>query len=438
MPASPLQLAIVGLGNVGTGVAKILTEHPERILQRAGRPIEIRRAVVRDLNKTRDVSLPAGVLTNDIESVIRDPHIQVAVELMGGIHPAREVMLRLLEAGKDIVTANKALLCEHGDEIFEFARKHGRTICFEAAVAGGIPIIAAVGQSMAANQIIGIQAILNGTTNYILSEMLLRGQSYGEALQQAQNLGYAEADPALDVNGTDAGQKLGILAQLAFGVKVKSSEFHVSGIDKLERTDIQHAKDLGYTIKLLARVSLNKGRLEMSVRPTLIRADRPLAQVHGPFNAILLDGDVVGNVWYSGRGAGQLPTASAVTADIIDLAIGRAQLTFAHLDLWRETPPFELAPLNESTSRYFLRLSVEDRPNVLAEVTGVLGRNGISLSTIIQPEAPEVDSSAGAIPTVPLIIMTHRTSAGSLAAAERELDRLASVRSPRMVLAVAD
>jgi len=435
---SPLQIAIVGLGNVGTGVAKILTQHPERIQQRAGRAIEITKAVVRDLKKPREIELAAGVLTDDLQAVIRDPKIQVAVELMGGIHPAREVVLALLEAGKDVVTANKALLCEHGDEIFAAAKRLGRTVCFEAAVAGGIPIIAAVGQSMAANQIIGIQAILNGTTNYILTEMLFRGQSYADALRDAQKLGYAEADPTLDVNGTDAAQKLGILAQLAFGTKVAATEFHVSGIDKLEQVDIKYATDLGYVIKLLASVKLVGNRLEMSVRPTLIRQDQPIAQVHGPFNAILLDGDVVGNVWYSGRGAGQLPTASAVTADIIDLAIGRAQLTFSQLDLWRRTPEFPLIDASAAASRYFLRLSVEDRPNVMAEVTGVLGRNGISLASVIQPESPEVDADSQAVPIVPLIIMTHRTTAGNLAAAERELDRLGSVRSPRMVLAVAD
>ena len=435
---SPLQIGIIGLGNVGTGVAKILSQHPERIRQRAGRSIEIRRAVVRDLTKTRDITLAPGILTNDLQSVINDPQIQVAVELMGGIHPAREVMLALLAAGKDIVTANKALLCEHGDEIFAEAEKKGVPLYFEAAVAGGIPIIAAVGQSMAANQIIGIQAILNGTTNYILTEMLFRGQSYDDALKDAQKLGYAEVDPTLDVNGTDAAQKLGILAQLSFGTKVVASEFHVTGIDKLEQIDIKHATDLGYVIKLLASVKLVGGKLEMSVRPTLIRKDRPLAQIHGPFNAILLEGDVVGNVWYSGRGAGQLPTASAVTADIIDLAIGRAQLTFNQLDLWRTTPEFPLIPAEQAKSRYFLRLSVEDRPNVIAEVTGILGRHGISLATIIQPEAPEVDANSTAVPIVPLIIMTHRTSAGSLAAAESDLDRLVSVRSPRMVLAVAD
>lgn len=435
---APLQIGIIGLGNVGTGVAKILTQHPERIAQRAGRPIEIRRAVVRDLKRTRDVALKEGTLTDDIQSIIRDPNITVAVELMGGIHPAREVMLQLLEAGKDVVTANKALLCEHGGEIFDAARRLGRTVCFEAAVAGGIPIIASVGQSMAANQILGIQAILNGTTNYILTEMLFRGQSYADALHDAQGLGYAEADPTLDVNGTDAAQKLGILAQLAFGTKVAATQFHVTGIDKLEQVDIKYATDLGYVIKLLARVKLVNGKLEMSVRSTLIRKDQPLAQIHGPFNAIMLDGDVVGNTWYSGRGAGQLPTASAVTADIIDLAIGRAQLTFSQLDLWRDVPEYPLTDSNDVTSRYFLRLSVEDRPNVMAEVTGILGRHGISLATVIQPEAPEVDTDSAAVPIVPLIIMTHRTTAGCLAAAERDLDRLASVRSPRMVLAVAD
>ena len=438
MTGAPLQIAIVGLGNVGTGVAKILTQHPERIQQRAGRSIEIRRAVVRNLGKKRDVVLPQGVLTDDLQSVIQDPKIQVAVELMGGIHPAREVVLGLLEAGKDVVTANKALLCQCGDEIFATARRFGRTVCFEAAVAGGIPIIAAVGQSMAANQIVGIQAILNGTTNYILTEMLFRGQTYADALRDAQELGYAEVDPTLDVNGTDAAQKLGILAQLAFGTKVTANEFHVTGIDKLEQVDIKYATSLGYVIKLLAHVKLIGGKLEMSVRATLIRNDRPLSQIHGPFNAISLEGDVVGSVWYSGRGAGQLPTASAVTADIIDLAIGRAQLTFAQLDLWRSTPEFPLIDPQAVTSRYFLRLSVEDRPNVMAEVTGVLGRHGISLATVIQPEAPEVDAASSAVPIVPLIIMTHRTTAGNLAAAERDLDRLASVRSPRMVLAVAD
>lgn len=437
MSRDPMNLAIIGLGNVGTGVARIVLEHPERMIQRAGRPIRVAKAVVRDLRKPRDITLPPGVLTDDVQSVIRDSQIQAACELIGGIHPAREIVLDLLAAGKDVVTANKALLCQHGDEIFEFARQRGRTVCFEAAVAGGVPIIAAVGQSMAANQILAIQAILNGTSNFILSEMLLKQQSYAAALQQAQNLGYAEADPTLDVNGTDAAQKLGILAQLSFGTKVNTSRIHVSGIDRLHQADIQYAAGLGYTIKLLASARLNGDRLEMSVRPTLIHKDRPLAQIHGPFNAILLEGDVVGSVWFSGRGAGQRPTASAVTADIIDLAIGRAQLTFQQLDLWCAAPRFTIAPEAETRSRFYLRLSVEDRPHVMADVTDVLGRHGISLATVIQPEAPEVEGG-NQTQVVPLIIMTHRTLSGSLHAAEQELSRLSSVRQPIIVLAVAD
>lgn len=435
--SSPLKIAIVGLGNVGTGVAKILTEHPERIVRRAGRPIVIQRAVVRDLQKPRDVALDDNVVTTDLHAVLRDPEITVAVELMGGLHPAREVVLSLLEAGKDVVTANKALLHEHGGEIFAAARRLGRTVCFEAAVAGGIPIIAAVGQSLAANQIVGLQGILNGTSNYILSEMLLAKKSYAEALSQAQALGYAEADPTLDVDGTDAAQKLGILVQLAFGTKVPTADFHVSGIDRLEQTDIQYATELGYTIKLLASARLVNGHLQLSVRPTLVRQDRPLAQTHGPFNAVLLEGDVVGNVWFSGRGAGQMPTASAVTADIIDLAIGRAQLTFRQLDLWGESPAVPVLSEDESVSRFYLRMTVEDRPHVMADVTDILGRHGISLASVVQPEAPEVETN-GVAPTVPLIIMTHRTTSGRLAAAEADLRNLATVRPSWIALAVAD
>lgn len=437
MSMAPLNLGLIGLGNVATGVARILTEQSTRIARRAGRPVVIRRAAVRDLSKTREISLPAGCLTTDVQAVIRDPEIHVVVELMGGLRPAREVVLACLEAGKDVVTANKALLCEHGDEIFQTARRLGRTVAFEAAVAGGIPIIAAVGQSMAANQLQQIQAILNGTSNYILTEMLLRQQSYATALKGAQDLGYAEADPALDVNGTDAAQKLGLLVQLAWGTKIPTTAFHVSGIDRLEQTDIRYATELGYTIKLLASARAVKDQLQVSVRPTLIRKDRPLAGIHGPFNAILLDGDVVGNVWFSGRGAGQMPTASAVTADIIDMAIGRAQLTFQRLELWGETPPVAVLPEAESVSRFYLRLAVEDRPHVMADVTDILGRHGISLASVVQPESPEFEGTTD-VPVVPLIIMTHKTSAGQLAAADSDLTKLSTVREPHVCLAVAD
>lgn len=435
MADDPLKIALLGLGNVGTGVARILVNQPNRILSRSGRQVVIAKALVRDLKKSRDVNLPAGTMTNDVESIIRDPEIKVGVELIGGIHPAKEIVLDLLRHGKDVVTANKALLCEHGQEIFNEARRLGRTVAFEAAVAGGIPIIAAVGQSMAANQILAMQAILNGTSNYILSEMSLKQKSYAEALQQARALGYAEADPTLDVNGTDAAQKLMILTQLAHGTRVPIEQFHVSGIDQLELIDIANARQLGYTIKLLASAKLVQNRLEMSVRPTLVRQDRPLAQIHGPFNAILMDGDVVGEMWFSGRGAGQFPTASAVTADIIDLAIGRAQLTFKQLDLWRERPEFSVADEANTTHRFYIRMLVEDRPHVMSDITHVLGKNGISLASVNQPEV-RPDEAGLSAPFVPLIIMTHPTTSGNLRAAEDELVKLSSLRQPMVVLAV--
>jgi homoserine dehydrogenase len=431
---APLSIAIVGLGTVGTGVAQILLQHPERISRRAGRPILLRHAVVSNLQKPRQIELPPGVLTDDVGRVVADREVQVAIHLVGGIHPAKEIMISLLESGKDIVTANKALLCEHGPELFARARQLGRSIAFEASVAGGIPIIAAVSQCMAGNQITSISGILNGTTNFILTEMIQREQSYAVALSRAQELGYAEADPTLDVDGTDAAQKLVILTQLAFGTKVELEAFPRRGIDKLDLSDIRYAAELGYTIKLLAVAKLVDNRLEVHVSPTLVRKESPLAQVHGAFNAIALTGDVVGDTWYSGRGAGQLPTASAVLADLIDMAVGRAQLTFERLGLWDTEPQFSLLPQSETSCRYYLRFNIEDRPHVLADIADVLGRQDISIASVMQHEAPE-PATKNAV--VPLVIMTHKTTAGHLDAARLELAQLTGLRPPMVELPVA-
>jgi homoserine dehydrogenase len=360
----------------------------------------------------------------------------VAVEVVGGVAFARRAVLELLAAGKDVVTANKALLCEFGDELFSRARELGRTICFEAAVAGGIPIIATVGQSLAANQITSISAILNGTSNFILTEMTNHLQPYQDTLRRAQELGYAEADPTLDIDGTDAAQKLVILTQLAFGTRVPLSAFPRQGIDTLELADIRYAAELGYVVKLLAVSKLVNGMLELHVMPTLVRRHTPLAGVQGPFNAIGLAGDVVGETWYFGRGAGQLPTASAVLADLIDLAVGRAQLTFSRLEIWAKDA-FPIQPTEKMSSRYYLRFNVEDRPHVLADIADVLGRNNISIASVIQHEAPESDDS-GTRSLVPLVIMTHRTAAGNLMAAERELAQLNALHPPSVRMQVAD
>jgi homoserine dehydrogenase len=438
--SSAVNVAIVGMGTVGTGVARVLLEEPERVARRAGKPVQLRRAVVRDLAKDRGLDVPEGLLTTDVSSVIRDKEIQVAVHLVGGINPAREILLDLLESGKDVVTANKALLCEHGAELFARAKQLGRTIAYEAAVAGGIPIIATIGQSLTANQITSISAILNGTTNFILTQMMGENWSYPEALKKAQELGYAEADPTLDVDGTDAAQKLVLLTQLAFGVKVAVNSFPRQGIDTLQLSDLKYAAEMGYTVKLLAVSRLVNGQLEMHVQPTLVRHHTPLAEVRGAFNAISVVGDVVGETWYSGAGAGQMPTASAVVADLIDTVAGRTQLTFPRLEIWRDSPPFALQPAERISSRFFLRFNVEDRPHVLADIADILGNNDISIASVIQHEAPEVASTAafGRSSTVPLVIMTHRTTEGNIRAAEVELNRLAALRPPHVRMPVAN
>lgn len=434
-----LRVGMVGLGTVGTGVARLLTAQGGRLERRAGRRIELRKVAVRDRRRRREIELPADMLCDDPLAVVNNPDVDVVVELMGGTDAARRVVLAALDAGKDVVTANKALLCAHGPELFGRARERGGCIAFEASVAGGIPIIAVLGQSMAANQITAIEAIINGTSNYILTEMFQRGESYDDAVRGAQQLGYAEADPAMDVNGTDAAQKLSILAQLAFGTRVSPDQFLVQGIDTIELADLRYAHELGYAVKLLATARLVNERLEMHVQPTLIRHGRPLAQVSGPFNMIALTGDAVGQTWYSGPGAGQMPTASSVVADLIDVAIGRAQATFRRLDLFDERPPLPLQPAEAIFRRYYLRFNVEDRPHVIADITDVLGRNRISLASVIQHEAPEPDdATSGTATVVPLVIMSHRTTEGQLRSALQELSLLDSLRSPSICMPVSD
>jgi homoserine dehydrogenase len=347
-------------------------------------------------------------------------------------------VLEALAHGKHVVTANKALLCEHGEELFAAARKGNRAIAFEASVAGGVPIIHAISQSMAANQITALEAIINGTCNFILTEMFHRDTSYADAVKKAQEMGYAESDPSMDVKATDAAQKLTLLTLLAFGTRVRPEQFIVQGIDTLELADLKYADELGYAVKLLATAKLVNGQLEMHTQPTLVRHDRPIAQVDGANNIIALSGDVVGETWFSGMGAGQMATASAVVADLIDVAVGRAQLTFPLLDLWRTKPPFALQPVEQVFRRYYLRFNVLDKPHVIADITDVLGRHEISLASVIQHEAPEVEDADGRASPVPLVIMTHRTTEGQLRRASVELDRLQCVRLPRYCLPVSD
>lgn len=437
MPETPVQVGIVGMGTVGTGVARVLVESADRMASRAGRPVVLKRAVVRDLERDRGLQLPPGVLTGDVSAVVNDPEIQIAIHLVGGLEPARQIMVDLLKAGKDVVTANKALLCEHGPELFGLARELGRTIAFEAAVAGGIPIIATMATCLTANQILSLTAILNGTSNFILSQMEREGWSYADALKKAQELGYAEADPTFDVDGTDAAQKLVLLTQLGFGMRVPLEKFPRSGIDRLQLIDLKHAGDFGYVVKLLATAKLAGGKLEMHVQPTLVPEDNPLASIHGSFNAIRVVGDVVGETWYSGRGAGQSPTASAVLADLIDTVIGRTRLTFYRLAPWQDTARVPLQHEDDAEARFYLRLMVEDRPHVLADICDALGRNSISIASVVQKELDDPAPTNGPA-IVPLVIMTHKTTVGRIRAAEARFAELGSVRPGHCRLPVAD
>jgi len=429
-----LKVAIVGFGTIGSGVAKLLLEHGDRISRRAGQRIELVRIVDKDLVRPRNVTVPKHLLTDDLDSVIKDPEIRVAVELIGGVEPTRSIVLSLLEHGKDVVTANKALLAEHGPELFEVARRLGRSISFEAAVAGGIPIIAAIGESLTANEILSIHAILNGTSNFILTQMEERGQEYATALAEAQRLGYAEANPYMDVSGADAAQKLAILAQLAFGAEIKWKEIPRVGIDSVQAEDMRYANELGYHIRLLAVAELIDGELELHVSPTLVRRGTPLGEVKGAYNAIRVVGDAVGRVFFHGLGAGQMPTASAVVADIIDTAVGRAAMTFRTLRLWsNDGPHIRLRNPDAAKSRFYLRFHVLDRPGVLAEIAGILGRNQISIASVIQHESEEASEGV-----VPLVIMTHAAAEGPMRKAMAEIDQLPVVRPGSVWMRIRD
>jgi homoserine dehydrogenase len=418
------KVGIVGLGTVGSGVARLLLDYGDRTARHAGRTLWLQQVVVRDTNKPRDCTLPAGILTSDLKRITLDPEIKAVAHLVGGLEPARSIMVALLESGKDVVTANKALLAEHGPELFDLARELGRSIAFEASVAGGIPIIANISQCLSANQIESLTAILNGTSNFILTRMEEEGVDYAAAVAEAQRLGYAEADPSMDVDGTDSAQKLAILAHLAFGARVHWSEIPRRGIDTLDPADLRYARELGYRIKLLAAADLVDEGLELHVWPTLVKIGTPLAEVRGAYNAIAVVGDAVGRVFFHGLGAGQMPTASAVVADLIDTVVGRTAITFRTLELWSQREARVAARQYANVcGRFYLRFNVEDRPGVMAAITGALGRNGISIASVIQHEPPSAEAAI-----VPLVIITHRTSEGATTAALDEINRLLCVR----------
>jgi homoserine dehydrogenase len=416
--AEVLGITLLGYGTVGGGVVKILREQSERIAERAGVRFEIRHVVIRDREKRGD-DLP---FTIDANSAIDDPQVKIVVELIGGVETAASLTERALSHGKHVVTANKSLLASKGPALFASARRHNACIAFEASCGGGIPIIEALQRGLLANRIDALVGIVNGTCNTILTRMTRNAWTYQQALAEAQQLGFAEADPTLDVSGGDSAQKLAILAGLAFDVKIDQRDVYLEGIDKLEPLDIRFAGELGYVVKLLAIAERTvDDRLAFRVHPTLIHQDSALADVSGGFNAISVYGDAVGHVLFYGRGAGSMPTASAVVADLISVAIGAAPAAFSRLRIFPDTVrPAQVQPIGELRSRYYLRLLARDVPGTIAQITEVLGRHGISISAILQRE-----DNGGKF--VPIVITTHLAIEANITAALREIDELSCI-----------
>jgi homoserine dehydrogenase len=425
-------ICLLGCGIVGGGVQKILREQRVLLRNRTGVDFELRHVVVKDHE-----SFPADhshlPMSTDAAAAIDDPKTNVVIELIGGTGVAGTFIERALKLGKPVVTANKSLLAHRGPDLFALARKHDTCIAFEASCGGGIPIIGSLLQGLIANDVHALLGIVNGTCNFILTQMTKNGWSYDQALKEAQKQGFAEANPTLDVSGGDARAKLAILGSLAFNVRIAESDIFVEGIDKLQALDIGFARELGYVIKLLAIAeAAGNGRISLRVHPTLVHSTDMLAEVSGSFNAISFYGHALGHALFYGRGAGQMPTASAVVSDLIAIALGTIPSQFKQLKIFPdETPPAKVLPIEDLSSRYYLRLTANDEPGVFADVTEVLGRHNISLSAVLQHEVSNGQS-------VPVVITTHKAREGEMRAALTEIDQLGTITPPSVCLRIID
>ena len=428
----PISVGLLGLGTVGAGVARVWFSHREELEEKIGAPVVLSAIADLDLtNPRKGLNLNELPLTSDPTKVLDDPSIDIVVELIGGLEPARSLILRALANGKHVVTANKALLATHGEELYAEARRRGRMLAFEAAVAGGIPLIRSIKEGLAANRITSLYGIVNGTSNYILSKMTDEGLEFGRVLAEAQAQGYAEADPTYDVEGVDSAHKLQILATLAFRTSVKLKDIYVEGITKITPEDITLAREMGFRIKLLAIAKAGNGTLELRVHPTMIPESSPMSAVAGVFNAIFLNGDVVNDLMFYGRGAGQMPTASSVWADIVEIA---RRLAAGQTAVPQDLPvlgrkPLALKPIEEVTSAYYLYVSALDQPAVLAQVAGILGKHEISIASVIQ----KVRQHAKA---VPVVMMTHEALEGSMQKALQEINALRVIVAPTRMIRV--
>ncbi len=425
-----VRVGLLGLGQIGSGCYSILAHKAKALETQCGVRFEIKKVAVKHLAKKRAVKIPQALLTRDVLSVVRDPDIDVVVELIGGVKEARQYVKEALRRGKHVVTANKALLAEYGDEIFELACQRKCWIQFEASVGGGIPVIKALREGLIANRIDSIHSIINGTSNYILTRMTEDRMDFSEALRQAQAQGYAEADPRLDIEGIDAQHKLAILVRFAFGGRVQFDKIDCEGISRIRSEDIAFAEEFGYRIKLLAIAKRGQNGIEARVQPTLLPKSHILASVNGSFNAILMRGDEVGDVLLYGRGAGSHPTASAVVSDLVDIA-KRGSDRFADVDLMMRAIRSELKIKSTSSilSRYYLRFHVTDQPRVLSKISEILGDHAISISDCVQKIRKE-----GRV--VPLILLTHAAHERDVREAIRLINRLKIVREPAQVIRI--
>jgi homoserine dehydrogenase len=429
---APIRVGLLGIGTVGSGVFNVLQRNQEEILRRAGRGIEI--AMVADLDTARAEALVGSQaqVVADARAVIANPEIDIVIELIGGYGIARQLVMEAIEAGKHVVTANKALLAVHGTEIFAAAHRKGVMVAFEAAVAGGIPIIKALREGLTANRIEWIAGIINGTTNFILSEMRDKGLDFSVVLKEAQRLGYAEADPTFDIEGVDAAHKATIMSAIAFGIPVQFDKAYVEGITKLDAQDIKYAEQLGYRIKLLGITKRTANGIELRVHPSLVPSKRLIANVEGAMNAVMVQADAVGTTLYYGKGAGSEPTASAVIADLVDITrlhTADSAHRVPHLAFQPDAMSDEpVLPMSEVVTSYYLRLKVADKAGVLARVTGLLAEAGISIDAVIQREADEVGGE-GSMQT-DLIILTHECVEAKMNAAMDAMQQLDTVLAP--------
>ena len=429
-----IKVGLIGFGTVGSGVVKILQKNSGLIEKRMGAKIIVKRIADIDLKTDRGVKVSPGILTKKADEVIKDSEIDIVMELIGGIEPAKTFILRAIQNRKHIVTANKALLALHGDEIFRTAHRIGVDVNFEASVGGGIPLIRSIKEGLVANRIHSIFGILNGTSNYILSKMTNEGKGFREVLKEAQERGYAEADPTYDIEGIDAAHKLAILIRLAFGTSIQFGEISIGGISEITPIDIQFSREFGYRIKLLAISKIDNGKIEARVHPTMIPENHLLSTVEGVFNAIYIKGDAAGPTLFYGQGAGQMPTGSAVVSDLVELgrnllvkADGRRVPLLSFQESAIEKIP--LKKMDEVVMPFYMRFSALDQPGVLSKISGILGKNGISIASVIQ-KGRQINGA------VPVVMMTHEAREHNVHRALREIDRLHVILGKTMVIRV--